>query len=370
MPKIEAAAIGRAEIEYRRPFVISSGAMKTATSVIVALRAEDGTVGIGETTCMTAYTGATESGVTAALEHWLLPAIIGQDPTDIQQIHGILHQRLRENDLAKAAIDIACYDLAGKLLGVPVYTLLGGKVRDEVRIGWSIGFGTTDEMVAEARTWAERGFAVKVKVGSSDPDQDVRNVLAIRKAVGDEADVRIDGNAGYDVATAMRVLPKMEEANLSLLEQPVGRHDLAGMARVREAMRTPVMADETQHTPLDTLAILQHGAADVVNTKIVKPGGLWPSRQVAALAEVGGLKAMVGSMPEMGVATAAGLHFALALKPLAYPSELIGALMLKDDIITEPLPANNGRDDGVLRAPSGPGLGVQLREDIPLRWLG
>lgn len=368
MPKIVAAAIGRAEIEYHRPFVIASGPMKTATSVIVALRAEDGTVGIGETTCMTAYTGQTEQGVTAALEHWLLPAVIGLEPTAIQQVHARMNRVLRENDLAKAAVDIACYDLAGKLLGVPVYELLGGKVREEVRLAWAVGLGTIDEMVEEAVEWAARGFAIKVKIGG-DPAADLRNVRAIREAIGNDAVLRVDANAGYDVATALSVLPRMEDSNLQLIEQPVGRYDLPGMARCRQACTAPILADESQHTPLDTLRIIEAGAADIVNTKIVKPGGLYPSRQVAVLAEVGGLKAMVGSMPEMGVATAAGLHFALACQPLGYPVELIGALMLKDDIITRPLPVNNGRDDGVLRAPSGPGLGVELRDDIPLRWL-
>jgi len=368
MPVIEAAAIGRAEIAYRRPFVIASGPMPTATSVIVALRDSDGRVGLGETTCMTAYTGQTEQGVTAALRDWLLPAVIGHEPTDIQRVHATMNKYLRENDLAKTAIDIACYDLAGKQLDTPVYNLLGGKVRDEVKIGWAVGLGTLDEMVEEACEWAAKGFAIKVKIGG-DPFQDLRNVLAIRKAVGDAADVRVDANAGYDVATALRILPHMEEAGLSLIEQPVGRYDLKGMARVRQAVRTPIMADESQHTPLDTMQILETGAADIVNTKIVKPGGLFPSRQVATMAEIGGLKAMVGSMPEMGIATAAGLHFALALQPLAYPSELIGALMLTDDIIAEPLPGNDGRDDATLRAPTGPGLGVELRDDIELAWL-
>ncbi|MBI2300512.1 MAG: dipeptide epimerase [Armatimonadetes bacterium] len=318
MQKIVAAALGRAEIEYVRPFVIASGPMRTATSVIVALRSEDGTVGIGETTCMTAYTGQTEEGVTAALEHWLLPAIMGLEPTAIQQVHYIMDRHLRENDLAKAAVDIACYDLAGRLLGVPVYELLGGKVRDEVRLAWAVGLGTVDEMVAEAVDWASRGFAIKVKIGI-EPEQDLRNVLAIRKAIGDEAILRVDANAGYDVATAVSILPRMEEANLQLIEQPVGRYDLPGMARCRAVCRSPILADESQHTPLDTLNILRAGAADIVNTKIVKPGGLYPSRQVAALAEVGGLKAMVGSMPEI--------------------------------------------------APDGPGLGVELRETVELRWL-
>jgi muconate cycloisomerase len=223
-------------------------------------------------------------------------------------------------------------------------------------------------MVEEACEWAAKGFAIKVKIGG-DPFEDLHHVMAIRKAIGESADLRVDANAGYDVATALRILPRKEEAHLSLIEQPVGRYDLKGMARVRAAVRTPVMADESQHTPLDTMRILETGAADIVNTKIVKPGGLWPSRQVATIAEIGGLKAMVGSMPEMGIATAAGLHFALALKPLAYPSELIGALMLTDDIIAEPLPGNDGRDDATLRVPTGAGLGVQLRDDIELRWL-
>jgi muconate cycloisomerase len=368
LPRITAAAIGRVELPYHRPFVIASGAMATATSVLVALRAEDGTVGIGETTCMTAYTGETEQGVAAALRDWLLPAVMGLEPTAIQAVHRAMDRRLRGNDLAKAAVDIAAYDLAGKLLGVPVYQLLGGKLRDEVPLAWAVGLGSLDEMVAEAVEWADRGFAIKVKVGT-DPEEDVRNVLAIREAIGDTAVLRVDANAGYDVSTALRVLPRMEQANLQLIEQPVGRFDLPGMAAVRTRATAPILADESQHTPLDTLRIIETAAADIVNTKIVKPGGLYPSRQVAALAEVGGLQAMVGSMPEMGVGTAAGLHFALALAPLGYPVELIGPLMLREDIIAEPLPVGNGRDTAVLCAPEAPGLGVELRDDVELGWL-
>lgn len=362
--RIVAAALSRAAIPFRRPFVISSGAMTHAVSVFVALRAEDGTVGYGETTCQTPYTGATEEGLTAALEQWLLPAVIGLEATGVQAVHAAMDRALRGNDLAKAAIDIALFDLAGKLLGAPVSELLGGRVRESVPLGWSIGLGSREGMVAEAVTWAERGLAVKVKIGG-DPDEDLATVRAVRAAIGPDVALRVDANAAWPRATARSVLPRLEECDLQLIEQPVAAHDLAGMASLRAVLRTPILADESQHTPHDTLRLLETGAADAVNTKIVKPGGLWPSRQIAAIAQVGGLRAMVGSMPEMGLATAAGLHFAAACPIAVYPAELIGPLMLVADVLDEPLALR----DGALEVPRGPGLGVTLRDTLAWRWL-
>ncbi len=362
--RIEAAALARAEIAFRRPFVIASGAMTHAVSVLVALRAEEGTVGYGETTCQTSYTGAIEEGLTAALERYLLPAVIGLSPLAIQAVHAAMDRALRGNELAKAAVDLACFDLAGKRLGVPVHELLGGKVRESVPLGWSVGLGSRDEMAAEARQWAERGLAVKVKIGG-DPATDLANVRAVREAVGPEAVLRVDANARYSVADAMRILPRMEESRLQCIEQPVAAHDLAGLARLRNSLATPILADESYHSPHDALRLIDAGAADAINLKVVKPGGLLPSRLAAAVAQTGGLQAMIGSMPEMGLATAAGLHLALACPIATYPAELIGPLMLVDDILTEPLPGRRGE----LCAPDGPGFGVALRDDLAWRWV-
>ncbi|GAA1558164.1 dipeptide epimerase [Kribbella sancticallisti] len=339
---------------YRRPFKISSGISTDLVSLVVEIETADGTVGVGETSPMTAYTGETLAGVTAAIEEHLAPALIGHDPLDRAGAHLQMDAVLRGQHVAKAGLDIALYDLAGRLSGWPVHTLLGGKVRDRVQTAWVVGLGTLDEMAAEAAEYADRGFRhLKVK-GGKDPAQDLELVRAVRAALPADAEICLDANEGYDATTALPMLTKMTEAGLSLLEQPLPRWDLAGLVRLRERLDVRLMVDESMHSLQDALEIVRRGAADVLNIKILKVGGLHRALQIANVAEAAGLAVKIGSMPELGVATLAAVHLAAAVPGATVPADLVGPMLVTE----EPLaPSVFGEANGWVDVPTRPGLG-------------
>lgn len=339
---------------YRRPFKISSGISTDLISLVVEIETADGAVGVGETSPMTAYTGETLAGVTAAIEEHLAPALIGRDPLDRAGAHMVMDAVLRGQHVAKAGLDIALYDLAGRLSGWPVHTLLGGSIRDRVQTAWVVGLGTLDEMAAEAAEYADRGFRhLKVK-GGKDPAQDLELVRAVRSVLPADAELCLDANEGYDATTALPMLTKMTEAGLSLLEQPLPRWDLAGLVRLRERLDVRVMVDESMHSLQDALEIVRRGAADVLNIKILKVGGLHRALQIANVAEAAGLAVKIGSMPELGIATLAAVHLAAAVPGATVPADLVGPMLVEE----EPLaPSVFGAVNGWVDVPTRPGLG-------------
>ncbi|MFG2007233.1 mandelate racemase/muconate lactonizing enzyme family protein [Spirillospora sp. NPDC048911] len=341
---------------YRRPFQISSGISTELISLVAEVETAGGARGVGETSPMTAYTGETLAGVTAAIEDHLTPALVGLDPLDRAGAHLAMDTALRGQHVAKAALDIALYDLAGRLSGWPVHALLGGRVRDRVPIAWVVGLGTLDEMAAEAAEYAALGFRhIKVK-GGHDPERDLELVRAVRAALPADAELCLDANEGYDLS-ALPALARMADAGLSLLEQPLPHWDVAGLARLRERLDVRVMVDESMQSPQDALEIVRRGAADVLNIKILKVGGLYRALQIAAIADAAGLAVKIGSMPELGVATLAALHLAAALPGATVPADLVGPLLVE----AEPLaPAAFAAADGWVDVPRAPGLGHDL----------
>lgn len=343
---------------YARPFGISSGSSDALTSLVIEVVVGD-RVGFGEASPMTAYTGETLAGLTSAVEDVLVPALVGRRLHGIADAHETMDRAVRGQHLAKAAIDIALHDLVGSAAGVPVHTLLGGAVRGSVAIAWVIGLGEIDQVVAEASEHAARGFThIKVK-GGVDPARDVRLVRALTAALPDEVETSLDANEGYARTDALRTLLAMQDAGLSMIEQPLARWDLAGLAELRRRLHLRVMVDESVQSIHDALAVVRAEAADIVNIKILKVGGLFRARQVVALAEAAGLAVKVGSMPELGVATLAGLHLAASAPSGSVPPDLVGPLMVEHDGLSgETFSTGVG---GFLVTPSGPGLGHQVR---------
>jgi o-succinylbenzoate synthase len=339
---------------YRRPFRISSGVSTELVSLVVEVHTADGFVGIGETSPMTAYTGETLAGVTAAIEDHLAPALIGHNPLDRAGAHVLMDSVLRGQSVAKAGLDIALYDLAGRVSGWPVHAVLGGSVRDRVQTTWVVGLGTLDEMAAEAAEYAERGFRhLKVK-GGHDPAGDLELIRVVRSALPADAELCLDANEGYDATTALPYLAKMTDAGMTLLEQPLPRWDLNGLVRLRERLDVRIMVDESLHSLHDAVEIVRRGAADVLNIKILKVGGLHRALQIANVAEAAGLAVKVGSMPELGVATLAAVHLAAAVPGATVAADLVGPLMVDEDPLA---PSVFAGCDGWIDVPKRPGLG-------------
>lgn len=346
-------------IPYSIDFDIAGGGTPTADHVLVKLHTDEGVVGIGEASPMPYFAPETMNGIISVLDDYLAPAIKGKDPLNFTAIHEEL-DTIEGNPFAKTAIDIACYDAAGKHLGVPVSTLLGGQFRDKIEVGQSIGIKETEQAVEDARMYVDDwGFnSIKVKVGN-DPEADIERTKAIYDAVGDRVPVRVDANQGYRTDQAIRVFTKLEETcDLMFVEQPVSRTDLAGMARITDAISTPVLADETVFSHHDAIDVVRQEAADIISIKINKAGGLFRSKQIADIAAGAEMPLAIGSMVEMGVGTAAGAHFASTLPHAVYPSDVKGPSLHEASVLEEPIRI----EDGYTHVPEGPGLGVSLDE--------
>lgn len=279
--------------------------------VIVSLLTNDGVIGWGEASPLPFFTGERVASVHLQLEQFFLPRLIGRSPFELTAIMRDLDE-LPENNSAKAAIDVALHDLQGRLLGCTVCDLLGGAVRPRVLVTMPIGIEPVVEAVEKAEAAVARGIGtLKLKIGR-DTNADIERVGAIRTAVGPHVRIRVDANAGYPVAVAIRLLHKLAVFDLEYVEQPVAGWDKAGLAEVRRATGLPIMADESLHSLRDAVELISRGAADLFAIKLIKTGGLAQARCIAALAAAHRIDVVVISPFETQIGAAAGLALALA----------------------------------------------------------
>jgi len=246
--------------------------------VLVRIDTDEGAIGIGEAQADIGFFGETVEQACAAIEDYLGPQLVGRNPLDREHLMGLIDYR--GNSCSKAGIDLALHDLLGKLLGVPVCVLLGGRSKERVPVSVEIAGGAPDDMAAGCVAFMKRGVrAFKPKIGG-DPDADADRLAAIREAVGPAVSIRADANQGYSPKEAIRLCKLAEQrgVGLELLEQPVAAWDLQGMAFVRASVDTLIEADEGCFTVHDAMQIVRHEAADVLNIKIGKAGGLLAAR--------------------------------------------------------------------------------------------
>jgi L-Ala-D/L-Glu epimerase len=318
---------------YRRPFGITGGTSEVLESLLVRVTDDDGAEGIGEVNPMPAYSGVELDEVCRCLDE-VAPRLVGVRP-EPGQVHEVLSTcgPGPARTFARAAIDIAIHDLMGQRAGCPVHRLLGGALREEVDLAWVVGLGPVDETVQESVERAQDGYrTLKLKVGR-DPRRDVAAVQAVRRELPGVV-LRVDANAGWTATEAIDVLRRLEGCDLELVEQPVAGDDLGGLAHVRRETGARILADESLQSTADAIALVRADACDAFNIKITKPGGLHPARAIVAIADAAGVGVMVGSMPELGVASTAGLHLALTLRTQPYACELLGPFMVTEDVVT------------------------------------
>ena len=290
--------------QRRKVFKIAFGTGSDRSSrIYVKILTDSGIYGLGEAAPSALVAGETLAGVVAAIEH-MKPALLGMDPTDIAAIHEAMDKKLLFNPAAKAAIDVACYDIIGKQAGAPVHKLLGAKT-DSLQTDITIGIDTIEEMTKECVQRVGEGFRVlKIKCGI-DPQKDIEVLRQIRAAVGDSIDLRIDINQGYDVETALCVLREIDKFHISEAEQPLPFWDIHGMAEVKKQSPIPIMADESVHTPEQARIACEHDACDIVNIKFMKCGGIYKALQINEIAQQFGKTCLVGCMSESKLAIAA-----------------------------------------------------------------
>jgi L-alanine-DL-glutamate epimerase-like enolase superfamily enzyme len=320
-------------LPLREPFVIAYATYPDVPTVLVRVRTSDGLVGWGEATPDPNVTGETYAGVIETLRHELAPALLGHDGRDREAAVHALDARVEGAPAAKAALDIALHDLVGRALGVPVWLLLGGRSKAELRISRVVSIKDPAAMARDAAEHVANGFrTVKVKLGSADPPLDVRRLAAVREAVGPDVGIKVDVNQGWRTpGVAIAAIRAALASRPDYVEQPVAWWDLEGLVEVRRQTGATIMVDEGCHGPRDMLRVVGLRAADLVNIKLMKCGGLINALKLNAIAEAAGIVAQIGTMVESSIASAAGLQVALALANVR-TVEMGGPLMLAEDI--------------------------------------
>ena len=277
--KITDVKVETIRIPMKKPFRIAFAVQDHSLNVLVKISTDEGLWGIGEAAPFEPVTGESAATVLEALKLFRT-GLIGMDPLDVEGIHRMMDRLLSGNTSAKAAVDIALYDIKGKLMGQPLYKVLGGSV-NQIVTDMTVGIDTPEAMAAEARERVEKdGFTIlKIKAGIN-PSEDIQALTLIRQAVGPNIRLRVDANQGYTVSDAVRTLKAFEELGVEAVEQCLPSWDLDGMRFVRSKVDLKVMLDESVHTPIDAAKACKIDAADIINIKLMKCGGLYPAEKI------------------------------------------------------------------------------------------
>jgi L-alanine-DL-glutamate epimerase-like enolase superfamily enzyme len=346
-------------VPYRTEEVWAFGKRTGLVSVLIEVETDDGVVGLGEAA---AYPSA---DVVLAVLKSIEPMVLGEDPFAIERLVrrvdlvGTWHH-VRASSPAIAAVEMACWDIAGKVCGQPLVNLFGGRFREAVEF-FAYVSGTTPADVGEAARQARKqGFGTcYLKVGADDPHVDEERVAAVRDGAGADMRIRIDANEAWSPGSAIRMIRRLERYDLELVEQPVSGRALAEMAYVRSRIDTPLLANEASWTRHDQLAVIRAGAADVLSVDNQLDGGLLNLKRSAGICEAAGLPVVKHSLGELGVALAAAVHVLASTPNARFANQGYGAL-LADDVTA----GFGGPADGSqVAVPDGPGLGVALDQD-------
>ncbi|WP_324733858.1 muconate cycloisomerase family protein [Pseudomonas paeninsulae] len=346
-----------------RPHKLAMHTMQQQTLVVIRLRCADGIEGLGESTTIggLAYGNESPESIKQNIDSHLAPLLIGQDAANINACIQRLDKAAKGNTFAKSGLESALLDAQGKRLGLPVSELLGGRVRDSLEVAWTLASGDTAKDIAEAQQMLEirRHRIFKLKIGAGEVAEDLKHVIAIKRALGDSASVRVDVNQAWDESVALRACQVLGDNGIDLIEQPIARINRSGQVRLNQRSPAPIMADESIESVEDAFSLAADGAASIFALKIAKNGGPRAVLRTAAIAEAAGIALYGGTMLEGSIGTLASAHAFLTLKQLTWHTELFGPLLLTEEIVNEaPL-----YRDFQLHVPRTPGLGLSLNEE-------
>ena len=336
----------------------SGGVSRKATNCIaVRLTASDGTIGISSIDpSVKDKSPGTAAELVAAIRERLAPAVTGKDPMNVNALVGEMRKLAPKQPGAVAAVEMACIELACRVLGVPLHAYLGGAVETTVLFNGWIGELPPDEAAAEAQRWLKAGFrSAKIKVGSG-VQADHDRIAAVRESVGNAMKLRIDANMQYDAKTSLELCRMIRKYDLQLFEQPSTKDDLAGLARVRREGGIPVMADESVSDHESLVRVIKADCADFVKFGIKQAGGILPAARMLATAEAAGLQVVIGHGFGLDPSTMAEVMLAATSRNVVPGLECVGPLKVVDTVATTRLDISSG----TLQLPDAPGLGITL----------
>lgn len=353
--KITDIRLGKISVPLRVPFKTALRTVESVEDIIVEVHTDTGNIGYGEAPPTGVITGDTTGGIIGAVKDHIKKSLIGKDVENFEDLMITLNGCVLKNTSAKAAVDIALWDLYGQLYNAPIYKLLGGR-RKSITTDITISVNEPEEMVRDSIEAVKRGYdTLKVKVGK-DSKKDIERLNAIRKAIGRAINIRIDANQGWNPKEAVRILRNMENMGLDIefVEQPVIAHNLEGLKFVKDNINTPVLADESVFSPFDALKIMEMGAADLINIKLMKTGGIYNALKICSFAELYGVECMIGCMLEAKVSVNAAVHLACG-KGIITKVDLDGPVLCSED----PIIGGSVFDEKRIIVSEEPGFGIK-----------
>ncbi|MGN0482654.1 MAG: dipeptide epimerase [Lachnospiraceae bacterium] len=352
--KITAIKTGMIQIPLVTPFKTALRTVEQVEDLIVCVETDTGEKGYGEAPPTAVITGDTLGSIETAIRAFIAPSIIGMEVENLDVILEMIQKSMIHNTSAKAAVDMAVYDLYAKSLNRPLYQILGGS-KKELETDLTISVNSVSQMVEDSQKAIDRGFSIlKIKVGK-ETQKDLERIREIRAAVGPDVKIRVDANQGWTPKQAVSIIQKMEDLDLgiALVEQPVAARDFEGMRFVTSHTATTILADESVFSPMDAIRLFEMQAADMVNIKLMKTGGIHEALKICQIAEVYQKECMVGCMLESKIAVSAAAHLAAA-KSVITTVDLDGPSLCSID----PYTGGPLYEESVIRMTQDPGIGI------------
>lgn len=353
---IRRITLARLQAPLVTPFKTALRTVDAVHDVVVRIHADDGCIGYGSAPATAVITGDTHGAIIDAIDRHIAPALLGRKVADLHANTARVQAALHGNGSAKAAVDMALHDLWARHHGAPLHVLLGGGPT-RLTTDLTISVNPVDAMVADAERALAQGYtALKIKLGA-EPALDVERVRAIHHAVGGQAVLRLDANQAWSAKQAIGIMRTLEREGIlpDLLEQPVPARDLAGLREVTRRIQTPVLADESVFGPEQALELIRLRAADILNIKLMKTGGITRALQLADIAALHGMPCMMGCMLESPIGVAAAAHVALARSDIVTRIDLDAAALCRHN----PVRGGMHFDGPQLTASAQPGLGIE-----------
>ena len=358
--EIEHIEVVIADVPTIRPHVLAMTTMHSQAVVLVFVRRSDGITGVGEATTIggLAYGEESPESIRVNIDSYFAPVLKTCDANDPAAAMALLDRHIVGNRFAKCAVETALLDGLRQARGVPLSDFFGGRKVDRLEVAWTLASGDTVLDIEEGeRVLAERRHRhFKLKIGKREVDEDCAHVAAIARAFERRASVRVDVNQAWTRDQAARGVALLREAGVVLIEQPLTKFDMAGMAALTARQGPAIMADEALTGPDSARLLAQAKAGNVFSLKITQSGGLTSCAEVARIAEEHGVALYGGTMLEGGIGTAASAHLFACLPPMEWHTELFGPLLMTEEILT----ASLDYSDFGLAVPTGPGLGVSV----------
>lgn len=337
------------------PFKTALRSVENIEDIVVIIETNTGDLGYGSAASTPVITGDTHGSIIAAISTVIKPLLLGRDIENINELTHLIQSSIVHNYSAKAAVEMAVYDLWAKLYQTPLYKMLGGGSA-QLSTGITISLDNIDKMVDDSIQAVCQGFDIlKIKVGTN-INEDIARVKVIHQAVGDQAQLRLDINQGWSAKQTVYAVQHFEknDIQLELIEQPVKSLDIQGLKYISERVNTPIMADESAFSPSQVIELITQGAADIINIKLMKTGGISNAIKIADIAAVYNIDCMIGCMLEGSIAVAAAAHVAAAKASIITKIDLDGPILGRFD----PVQGGSCFAKSSIVLNSTPGLGI------------